>query len=96
MLDSWMMVRGSERGYITNPNVGSRGSEKRREALAEKTMSKSTLRGMALIALLGTVCQFGSCLTKGLTNAITLSGLEFVLDNDAVFDLFTDGAGAAP
>jgi hypothetical protein len=64
--------------------------------MAETMMAKSTLRGMALIALLGTVCQFGSCLTKSLSNAISLSGLEYVLDNNAVLDLFPDGAGMTP
>ncbi|MCB9851186.1 MAG: hypothetical protein H6817_10840 [Phycisphaerales bacterium] len=54
------------------------------------TLRGTTVKGMMLIALLGTVCEFSSCLTKGLLNAAGQAGLEFVLDNDTVFDLFAD------
>ncbi len=53
-------------------------------------MSRKTIKGAMLIALFGTVCQFGSCLTKGLLSAVNYAGLEFVLDNNQVIDLFTD------
>lgn len=53
-------------------------------------MTRKTLKGAMLIAVLGTLCQFGSCLTKGLMNSVTYVGLEFVADSDQVFDLFAD------
>jgi hypothetical protein len=51
---------------------------------------RKTLTSVMLIAVLGTVCQFGSCLTRGLTNAVTHISIEFLLDNDQVFDIFAD------
>jgi len=53
-------------------------------------MSKKALTGAMLVAVLGTVCQFSSCLTRGLMATATHVGLEFILDNDQVFDLFAD------
>ncbi|HRX87051.1 MAG TPA: hypothetical protein P5572_18660 [Phycisphaerae bacterium] len=53
-------------------------------------MSRKAIKGAVLVAMLGAVCQFSSCLTKGLLNAVNYTGLEFVLDNNQVFDLFTD------
>jgi hypothetical protein len=55
-----------------------------------RTMKGAVGRSLVLAAVLGTVCQFGSCLTRGLMNAVNHAGLEFVLDNDTVFDLFAD------
>lgn len=62
-------------------------------------MQKKSFKVAALAALAGTVCGFG-CLGDGflgffLREAAISSALDFVLDNDAVFDLFQDGATAA-
>ena len=61
-------------------------------------MQKKSLKVAAMAALAGTVFQFGfgGCLGNGflgflLREAALEAGLEFVLDNDAVFDLFEDG-----
>jgi hypothetical protein len=56
-------------------------------------------RKVALAALAGTLMVFGSCLSVNpqqlLVGAATHSVIEFVLDNDGVFDLFEDGGTAA-
>jgi hypothetical protein len=56
-------------------------------------MGKKTLKGAALAAVLGTVLQFGGCISWQtlMASAATYAGLEFVLDNDGVFDLFESG-----
>ncbi len=63
-------------------------------------MRKNTLK-VAMVGLLaGTVFQFG-CLNIGglwksfITAAPIYALMEFVLDNDGVFDLFEDGNVAA-
>jgi hypothetical protein len=55
-------------------------------------MGKKTMKGAALAAVLGTVLQFGGCfnLQTLFASAATYATLEFVLDNDGVFDLFAD------
>lgn len=64
-------------------------------------MQKKSFKVAALAALAGTVCGFG-CLGDGflgfiLREAAINSALEFVLDNDSVFDLFEGGAtGVTP
>ena len=55
-------------------------------------MQKKSLKVAAMAAIAGTVCQFG-CLGDGLVGwllreAAIDSALDFVLDNDTVFDLF--------
>jgi len=54
---------------------------------------------VALTAMAGTLMAFGSCLSVNpqelLVSAATHSVLEFVLDNDGVFDLFEDGGTGA-
>jgi hypothetical protein len=59
-------------------------------------MAKKTIKGAALASVLGMVFQFGGCLSSDLMTRVFwttagYSGLEFILDNDAVFDLFEDG-----
>ena len=57
-------------------------------------MGKKTMKAAAVVALLGTVLQFGGCI--GAIASTFVRGLpgylvtEFVLDNDGVFDLFAD------
>jgi hypothetical protein len=63
-------------------------------------MSRKVLKSAALLLVLGSVFQFGSCLggdwwRLGLRNAATYTALEFVLDNNGVIDLFSDGATQA-
>jgi len=60
-------------------------------------MSRKLLKSASLTLVLGSVFQFSSCLggdwwKLGLVTTATYSTLEFVLDNNAVIDLFTDGA----
>ena len=57
-------------------------------------MGKKTMKAAAVVALLGTVLQFGGCIGQifntfwqGLPGYVVT---EFVLDNDGVFDLFAD------
>ena len=51
----------------------------------------------AFAAMIGTATLFGGCLSldgfwgRQLMNAAFYAGYEYVLDNDAVFDLFEDG-----
>lgn len=58
-------------------------------------------KGAAVAALAGTMLYGGGCLGGGdswwgriLWDTAIYAGQEFVLDNDAVFDLFEDGAVA--
>lgn len=57
-------------------------------------MGKKTVKAAAAIALFGTVLQFGGCIgalwKNFASNAVSYAVTEFVLDNDAVFDLFAD------
>lgn len=58
-------------------------------------MNKKALKGAAVVAVLGAVFQFGGCLggnwwKQTLWTTVGYSGLEFVLDNDTVFDVFED------
>lgn len=58
-------------------------------------MGKKTMKGAALAALFGTVLQFGGCFGdswwgRWLSDAVLYATYEFVLDNNAVVDLFTD------
>lgn len=61
-------------------------------------MRKKSFKVAALLACAGTVFQLGGCL-GGIVQA-SIQGLpgtilsEFLLDNDALFDLFEDGATA--
>lgn len=60
-------------------------------------MKKKTMRSAAVAALLGTAVIFNGCLgtdffKRTLEATVTYGALEFLLDNDAVFDLFEDGA----
>ncbi len=52
-----------------------------------------------LAVMSGTIFQFGGCfggIARGLVAAIPVNlGLEFLTDNDAIFDLFEDGTVAA-
>jgi hypothetical protein len=64
-------------------------------------MHKRTLKGAALTAAAGCLLQFGGCLSldswwgKVLWDGALYIGWEYVLDNDAVFDLWEDGAVVA-
>ena len=58
-------------------------------------MRKSMMKGLVAAVALGTVFQLGGCLNTLLTSIwtnlpVTLL-LEFVTDNNAVFDVFVDG-----
>jgi len=57
-------------------------------------MGKKTMKAAATIALLGTVLQFGGCIGRWFNMVwANLPGtviMEFLTDNDAVFDLFED------
>ena len=59
-------------------------------------MTRKTLKATALAVVLGTVFGFGGCLGQGTVRWVLMStasytGLEFLLDNNAVVDLFSDG-----
>jgi hypothetical protein len=57
-------------------------------------MGKKTMKAAAAVALLGTVLQFGGCINNAVGavfgQALGYVGLEFLTDNDGVFDLFAD------
>ncbi len=58
-------------------------------------MGTKGLKGIALLAVLGTVFQFGGCLggkfwRDTIWSAVGYTGFEFVLDNDSVLDIFED------
>jgi hypothetical protein len=59
-------------------------------------MAKKAIKGAALASVLGMVFQFGGCLNADLLTRVFwttagYSGIEFILDNDTVIDLFEDG-----
>lgn len=64
-------------------------------------MGKKLMKGGLLAALLGTAFQWGGCLngnswwSRAFWTAAGYTGLEFVTDNDGVFDLFEGGNVAA-
>ncbi len=57
-------------------------------------MGKKTMKVAAMAVILGTVLQFGGCVGRifqnVLSTSVTYGILEFVTDNDGVFDLFAD------
>jgi len=57
-------------------------------------MTKKMVKGTLLAAVLGTAFQFGGCLGgffgRALEDVVPFVALEFVTDNDGVFDLFAD------
>ena len=60
-------------------------------------MRKKTLKGAALAALAGTILGFGGCLGGGMWGKVVWDGVldvawDYVLDNDAIYDLVEDGA----
>jgi len=59
-------------------------------------MKKNTKKAMLMAAIFGTVCQFG-CINFNTLLQTALYGtiMEFVTDNDGVFDLFEDGGETA-
>lgn len=64
-------------------------------------MSKKIAKGTVLAAILGTAFSWGGCFggngwwSQAFWTAAGYAGLEFVLDNDGVFDLFEGGNVAA-
>ena len=59
-------------------------------------MGKKLAKGALPAVVMGAVLQFGGCTsvswwTQALWTAAGYAGLELVLDNDSVFDLFEDG-----
>ncbi len=60
-------------------------------------MRKKTLKGAALVTMAGCLLQFGGCLDldswwgRVLVDGALYTGWEYVLDNDAVFDLWESG-----
>jgi hypothetical protein len=64
-------------------------------AMEVQTMGKKTMKAAAMAAILGTVLQFGGCFGRIwqdlLTTGVSYAILEYVTDNDGVFDLFEGG-----
>jgi hypothetical protein len=59
---------------------------------------KEKMKAAAVVGLAGTILATGGCLGNWqqlLINSAITQAWEFVLDNDAVFDLFEDGATGA-
>jgi len=64
---------------------------------------KRNTKALAMVISAGTLFHSLGCLNLGglgalwpwLTEAAIVTGVEYVLDNDAVFDLFEDGTVAA-
>ncbi len=59
-------------------------------------MVKKALKGTVLAVTAGSVMAFGGCLSGDIVRtmvpgAALYAGLEFLLDNDGVIDLFEDG-----
>lgn len=60
-------------------------------------MRKKTLKGAALAALAGMVLGFGGCLSmdsmwgRVVWDGVLDTAWDYVLDNDAVYDLVEDG-----
>ncbi|GJM26526.1 MAG: hypothetical protein DHS20C16_29410 [Phycisphaerae bacterium] len=62
-------------------------------------MKKNLRRSFIAVTLLSSTVAFNGCLSadffkRTLEATVTYGALEFLLDNDAVFDLFEDGATA--
>ncbi len=60
-------------------------------------MKKRTVRAAKFTAILGSAVAFNGCLgadffKRTLEATVTHSTIEFLIDNDAVFDLFEAGA----
>jgi len=60
-------------------------------------MKKKIRRSLIAVMMLGSTLAFNGCLSadffkRTLEATVTYGALEFLLDNDAVFDLFEDGA----
>ena len=57
-------------------------------------MRKKTLKAVTLAACAGMMFQLGGCLNLNslLRQGVVYAAMEFVLDNDTVFDLFEGGA----
>lgn len=58
-------------------------------------MAKTLIRRFCMILGLSTLFQFGGCLSRGvgsefLLDGVRQAGFEWLLDNDAIFDLFAD------
>ncbi len=58
-------------------------------------MIKTLFRRWWMLLALPSLLQFGGCLSRGVSREFLLdgvrqAGLEFLLDNDAEFDLFAD------
>lgn len=60
-------------------------------------MRKKSMKIAAMILTAGTLFQFGGCLNlrQFARAAVTNVAVDFLTDNDAVFDLFEGGATAA-
>lgn len=61
----------------------------------EAVMAKILIRRFCMMAALCTLFQFGGCLSRGVGSEFLLDGVrhvgfEWLLDNDAIFDLFAD------
>jgi hypothetical protein len=65
-----------------------------RHFVEARIMKKRTLKTIALVALAGTLFQFGGCVGQVLKSFITSLPAtlltEFVTDNNGIFDLFAD------
>ncbi len=54
-------------------------------------MFRSTYKKIVVLLCAGALMQFGACLNRGTVIAtVKQQAFEFLLDNDAVFDLFAD------
>ncbi|NOX58093.1 MAG: hypothetical protein GXP29_04450 [Planctomycetes bacterium] len=65
--------------------------------MRKNPFKKKVTRSAAVALLLGTATFFNGCLSadffkRTLEATVTQTALEFLLDNDAVIDLFEDGA----
>ncbi len=63
----------------------------------EVKSSKRAMRSAGFAVLLSSIFAFNGCLSadffkRTLESTVTYGALEFLLDNDTVFDLFEDGA----
>ena len=74
------------RGFVRTMNIR-RGAK----------LSKRAIRSAGFAVLLGSIFAFNGCLSadffkRTLESTVTYGALEFLTDNDGVFDLFEDGA----
>ena len=58
-------------------------------------MAKAAMKKLSALFVFCSLLEFGGCLNSGVTRdilveGVTQAGLEFLLDNNVVFDLFTD------